>query len=55
MDREAWWATAQGITKSPTGLKRLSMHACSQYAKGTHEIYDSSSLGLIKRMLVICL
>ena len=55
MDREAWWATARGITKSPTGLKRLSTHSCSQYAKGTHEIHDSSSLGLIKRMLVICL
>ena len=26
MDREAWWATVHGITKSQTRLKRLRMH-----------------------------
>ena len=28
MDREAWWATDCGITKSRTRLKRLSTHSC---------------------------
>ena len=28
MDREAWWATVHGVTKSQTRLKQLSMHAC---------------------------
>ena len=27
MDREAWWATIHGVTKSQTRLKRLSTHA----------------------------
>ena len=27
-DRGAWWATVNGVTKSQTGLQRLSMHAC---------------------------
>ena len=27
MDRGAWWATAHGVTKSQTRLKRVSMHA----------------------------
>ena len=26
MDREAWWATAHGVTKSQIQLKRLNMH-----------------------------
>ena len=29
MDRGAWWATVHGVTESQTGLKRLSLHACS--------------------------
>ena len=33
MDREAWWATLHGVTKSQTWLKRLSMHACILYFK----------------------
>ena len=28
MDRGAWWATLHGVTKSQTGLKRLSMDTC---------------------------
>ena len=28
MDREAWWATVQGVAKSWTQLKQLSMHTC---------------------------
>ena len=28
MDREAWWATVHGVTKSRTRLKRLSTHGC---------------------------
>ena len=27
MDRSCWWATAQGVTKSQTRLKLLTMHA----------------------------
>ena len=27
MEREAWWATVHGVTKSQTQLKRLSKHA----------------------------
>ena len=27
MDSGAWWATAHGVTKGQTRLKRLSMHA----------------------------
>ena len=27
MDRGAWWATVHGVTKSPTQLKRPSIHA----------------------------
>ena len=27
MDREAWWATIHGVTKSQTRLKRLTTHA----------------------------
>ena len=27
MDRGAWWATVNGIAKSQTHLKQLSMHA----------------------------
>jgi hypothetical protein len=27
MDRGDWWATVHGVTKSGTGLKRLSTHA----------------------------
>ena len=27
MDREAWWTTAQGVTRSQTRLKQQSMHA----------------------------
>ena len=26
MDREAWWATVHGVTKSSTRLKQLSAH-----------------------------
>ena len=28
VDRGAWWAAVHGVAQSPTGLKRLSMHAC---------------------------
>ena len=31
MDREAWLATVHGVTKSQTGLKRLSTYALIQY------------------------
>ena len=31
MDRGAWWATVHGVTKSQTGLKRLSMHSRTHY------------------------
>ena len=30
MERGAWWATVHRVTKSQTGLKRLSAHACKQ-------------------------
>ena len=28
IDRGAWWATVHGVSKSWTGLKRLSMDVC---------------------------
>ena len=31
MDKGAWPATGRGVTKSRTGLKRLSMHATDVY------------------------
>ena len=34
MGRGAWWATVRGVTKSWTGLKWLSTHACSQDLTG---------------------
>ena len=34
MDREAWGATVQGVAKSQTQLKRLSMHAQPWYTGG---------------------
>ena len=30
MDRGAWWAKVHGVTKSWTGLKRLSMRALKE-------------------------
>ena len=30
MDRGARWATVQGVSKSQTGLKRLSPHSCNE-------------------------
>ena len=30
MDRGAWRATVQGVTKSQTQLKRLSMYTCTE-------------------------
>ena len=33
MDREVWWATVHGVTKSWTQRKRLSMHACTREIK----------------------
>ena len=30
LDRGAWQATVYGVAKSQTGLKRLSMHTCTQ-------------------------
>ena len=32
MDRGAWRAAVHGVTKSQTRLKRLSTHACSDFA-----------------------
>ena len=42
MDREAWWATVCGVTKSQTRLKRLSMCA--------HLVSCSTALSLIRPM-----
>ena len=33
MDRGAWWATVDGVTKSQTQLKWLSMHMCNSLCK----------------------
>ena len=45
MDREAWWATAHGVTKSRTQLKRLSIQACYEVTPSSEPIQlDSSSL-----------
>ena len=35
MDREAWQAIVHRVTKSQTGLKQLSMHACMHCGVGT--------------------
>ena len=32
MDREAWWAIVHKVAKSPTQLKRVSTHPCTQHA-----------------------
>ena len=42
MDREAWWATAHGVTKSLTQLKRLSIQACYEVTLETPVSYLSS-------------
>ena len=34
LDREAWWATVHGVTKSPTQLKRLSTQTQSLMTAG---------------------
>ena len=36
MEREAWWATLQGVAKSQTRLKRLSTHTELFFIKTTH-------------------
>ena len=38
MDRGAWWATIRRVTKSQTGLKRLSTHI---HAPSTYYVPDS--------------
>ena len=44
MDREAWWATVHGVSKSRTRLKRLSVQfiCWSDYLE---EIFKASFLG----------
>ena len=34
MDREAWWAIANGVTKSQTQLKQLSTHTVKEIDAG---------------------
>ena len=34
LDREAWWATVHGVTKSPTQLKQLSTQTQSLMTAG---------------------
>ena len=36
MNREAWWATVHGVTKSQTQLKWLSMHALAFHSSNDH-------------------
>ena len=43
MDREAWWATVHGVTKSQTQLKQLSRHK-SSIAPSKHEESDAPFL-----------
>ena len=38
MNREAWWPTVHGVTKSRT-LKRLSMRACIDHATQPFELH----------------
>ena len=42
MDREALWATVDGVAKSRTWQKQLSMHACSISAYGSNSFLLSS-------------
>ena len=46
MDRGAWQATVQGVAKSQTGLKRLSLHTCTGLLT-VDTILHSRSLELI--------
>ena len=41
MDREAWWATVNGVTKSRTQLKWLSTHTC------TSALFRASQVALV--------
>ena len=47
MDREAWWATVLGVTKSCIWLKQLNTHACIV------NLGDSTGYGRDTRMVVI--
>ena len=39
MDRRAWWATVQGVSKSRTQLKQLSIHAHKVSHIGSYLIF----------------
>ena len=41
MDRGAWWATVNRVTKSWTWLKRLNTHKCIRFPPRTWQIGDS--------------
>ena len=43
MDRGAWQATVNRVTKSPTQLKQFSMQACMSSAKKSLQVYLQSS------------
>ena len=47
MDREAWWATDHGVTKSQTWLKQLSTCPIST---GTHRCFCGALLNALKRI-----
>ena len=44
MDREAWWTTVHGVTKSRTQLKWLITHTCIFYTLG------ETSVDLVERL-----
>ena len=49
MDRGAWWATVHGVTKSQTGLKRLSTHGLVSY-QGNQQRGMTLTTTLIRRV-----
>ena len=48
MDRGDWWATVNRVVKSQTWLKRLSVHACMNFAKAALEVSGSLHYSVVQ-------
>ena len=54
MDRGAWWATVQGVTKSQTELSKATEHACPcYYTAGNKDSERTNSLCGTSNQIVI--
>ena len=53
MDRRAWWATVQGVAKSRTRLKQLSIHTCTYIKFNINNKYICIKLYIIKYYICI--